>query len=95
MSRSIILREALDQIILGNIDSKTIADKFSDLSREEFDKLMYEALFDIWIVSGDKGYFSKGYHTAVRSLETCLFGEPDKKQEEHEFNEQWHDMLYF
>ena len=56
---------------------------------------MNEALFDIWIVSGDKGYFSKGYHTAVRSLETCLFGEPDKKQEEHEFNEQWHDMLYF
>ena len=63
MSRSIILREALDQIVLGNIDSKTVSDKFSDLSREEFDKLMNEALFDIWIVSGDKGYFSKGYHT--------------------------------
>ena len=95
MSRSIILRETLEQAVRGNIDPKTFGDEFSDLSREEFDKLMDEALFDIWIVSGDSGYFAKGYHCAVKALEARLFGVPDKKQEVHELNEQWHDMLYF
>ena len=56
---------------------------------------MYDALIDVWIISGDTGYFTKGYHHAVKALESCLFGVPDKKQEEHEMNEQWHDMLYF
>jgi len=95
MSRSIILRESLEQIISKHTDSKTVADMFSDLSKDEFDKLMNEALFDIWIMIGDSGYYTGGFHEAVCAIENCLFPRPAKKDNEHVENEQWHDMLYF
>ncbi len=95
VSRSIILRESIEQIVMKRADSKTVADMFSDLTKNEFDKLMNEALFDIWITVGDSGYFARGFHEAVCAIENCLFPSPAKKHNDHVENEQWHDMLYF
>ncbi len=38
-------------------------------AREDFDKVMTEAIFDVWIHIGDSGYNKHGYREAFEAVE--------------------------
>ncbi len=57
-------------------------------TKEEFDIAYEQALFDVWLRVGDKGYNRDGYREAFSTLENRFFPQPQKEIKVNHNNEQ-------
>jgi len=82
--------------VMNGVDAKDACQHITlNQTREEFDRVMVEAIFDVWIHIGDSGYNRKGFREAFDAVENEFFPKEQKEEKDYSIDEHFPFDGYF
>ena len=80
------IKKIVGKVRMGNSADDACAHINLTQSQEEFNKIMTDAIFDVWFVTGDTHFNRDGYRGAFDAVENAFF--PKEKEEKIDNNDE-------